>query len=295
MPTTRLPVSSAAPAVPPALRRLRLGFRLLSALSTRLAFRAAWRVFTTPRRLPEKKWEAAALAGAQPVAVPFAGGRLAAYAWGPPAAPTVLLVHGWEHRASFWGAFAQALAAAGYRAVAFDGPAHGASPGRRTTLPEFGAAIQAVADAVGPVWGVVAHSFGAAATAGLPVHFNGGQLLPRLVLLSVPGSTPAVFQRFAELLALSPKVMTRMLAFVERQGGRRAESFSLTRPGHAVPARRALLFHDRADETIPFAEAEAIARHWPALDFRPTTGLGHNRILRDAAVIAQTVAFLKPD
>ncbi|SHI89476.1 Pimeloyl-ACP methyl ester carboxylesterase [Hymenobacter daecheongensis DSM 21074] len=293
MTTSRAPLSTSQPTVPPALRRLRLGFRLLSAVSTQLAFRAAWRVFTTPRRLPPKKWEAAVLTEARPLAVPFGAGTLAAYEWGPAAGPVVLLVHGWEHRASFWGAFAKALAAAGYRAVAFDGPAHGASPGRRTTLPEFGAAIQAVADAVGPVWGVVAHSFGAAATAGLPVHFNGGQLLPRLVLLSVPGSTPAEFQRFAELLQLSAKVTDRMLRFVEAKGGRRVESFSLTRPDHPVPAVRALLFHDHADETIPFAEAQAIAHHWPGLDFRPTTGLGHNRILRDPAVIAQAVAFLE--
>ncbi|GAA3925971.1 hypothetical protein GCM10022406_09890 [Hymenobacter algoricola] len=281
--------------MPPALRRLQLGFRLLSAVSTRLAFRAAWRVFTTPRRLLPKKWEAAALQEARGFAVPFGAGALAAYEWGAAAAPTVLLVHGWEHRASFWGAFARGLVAAGYRVVAFDGPAHGASPGRRTTLPEYGAAVQAVAEAVGPVWGVVAHSFGAAATAGLPVSFNGGQALPRLVLLSVPGSTPAVFQRFAELLQLSDLVLSHLLAFVEARGGRQVESFSLTRPGHAVPARRALLFHDQADDTIPFAEAEAIARHWPGLDFRPTTGLGHNRIMRDAAVIGQAVAFLRAD
>jgi len=293
MTTASVPLPSAATVVPPTLRRLRLGFRLLSAISTRLAFRAAWRLFTTPRRLPLKPWETAALAGARPFAVPFGSGVLAAYEWGAAAGPTVLLVHGWEHRASFWGTFAEALAAAGYHVVAFDGPAHGASPGQRTTLPEFGAAIQAVAAVVGPVWGVVAHSFGGAATAGLPVRFNDGQLLPRLVLMSVPGSTPAVFQRFAELLQLPEKVGRRLLRHAETTTGRRAESFSLTRPDHAVPAARALLFHDYADETIPFAEAEAIARHWPGLDFRPTTGLGHNRIMRDAAVIGQVVEFLR--
>ena len=280
------------PAVPPPLRRLRLGLRVLAAVSTRLAFEAAWRLFTTPRRLPPKKWEAGALAAARPFAVPFAPGPLAAYAWGAATGRTVLLVHGWEHRASFWGAMARALAAAGYHVVAFDGPAHGASPGRRTTLPEFGAAIEAVGAAVGPVWGVVAHSFGGAATAGLPARFNDGAPLPRLVLLSVPVSTPAVFQRFADLLQLPPRVIQRLLCFVESRSGRSAESFSLNRPDYAVPAHRALLFHDRADDTIPFAEAEEIARCWPGLDFRPTTGLGHNRILRDPEIIRQTVEFL---
>ncbi|MCB2377258.1 alpha/beta fold hydrolase [Hymenobacter sp. BT635] len=280
------------PPAPPVLKLLRLKFRLLAAVSTTLAFQSAWRLFTTPRRLPVKPWEAAALADARRFTVPFGKGHLTAYEWNPAGRRTVLLVHGWEHRASFWGALAQVLVEAGYRVVAFDGPAHGASSGRRTTLPMFGEAIQLVADQAGPVWGVVAHSFGAAATAGLPVHFNQGQLLPRLVLLSVPGSTPAVFQRFAELVRLPTKVAARMTRYAEARHGRRAESFSLTAVGHQVPAARALLLHDRADETIPFHEAEDIARSWPGLDFRPTAGLGHNRIMRDPAVLQQIIGFL---
>ncbi|TGE23926.1 alpha/beta hydrolase [Hymenobacter aquaticus] len=286
--------TATTPAPPPALKLLRLKFRLLAAVSTTLAFRSAWRLFTTPRRLPLKAWETAALAGARRFEVAFGSGQLVAYEWNPAGARTVLLVHGWEHRASFWGAMAAGLAATGYRVVAFDGPAHGASSGRRTTLPQFGAAIQAVADAVGPIWGVVAHSFGAAATAGLPVQFNGeGQLLPRLVLLSVPGSTPAVFGRFAELLRLPAQVAARMVRFAEARHGRTSESYSLTEVGHQVPAARALLLHDQADETIPFEEAEAIARSWPGLDFRATTGLGHNRIMRDPGVLGQIEAFLR--
>jgi pimeloyl-ACP methyl ester carboxylesterase len=290
MTTTTTP---APPPVPLALKLLRLKFRLLSAVSTGAAFRAAWRLFTTPRKLPVKGWEAQALAQARRFELAFGSGSLVAYEWNPAGERTVLLVHGWEHRASFWGAFAEGLVAAGYRVVAFDGPAHGGSSGQRTTLPAFGEAIQTVADQAGPVWGVVAHSFGAAATAGLPVRFNQGQLLPRLVLLSVPGSTAAVFERFAGLLQLPEKVAARMLQYAEARHGRRAESFSLTEVGHQVPAAQALLLHDRADETIPFPEAEAIARSWPALDFRPTTGLGHNRIMRDPGVIAQVVEFLR--
>lgn len=285
----------APPPVPTALKLLRLKFRLLAAASTTLAFQAAWRLFTTPRKLPVKVWEAAALAEARRFTVPFGEGQLVAYEWNPAGTRTVLLVHGWEHRASFWGAFAQGLAAAGYRVVAFDGPAHGESSGQSITLPAFGDAIQTVATQAGSIWGVVAHSFGAAATAGLPVQFNNGQLLPRLVLLSVPGSTPAVFQRFADLLQLPAKVAARLVAFAEARHGRRSESYSLTQVGHQVPAARALLFHDQTDETIPFSEAEDIARSWPGLDFRPTTGLGHNRIMRDPAVIEQVVDFLRTE
>ena len=295
MTTTRsLPAPAVTAPVPPGLNLLRLKLRLQATVSTEWAFGVAWRLFTTPRRLPEKHWEAAALAGARPFFVPTPAGQVAAYEWNPAGARTVLLVHGWEHRASFWGVLAHALVAAGFRVVALDAPAHGASYGSRLTLPAYGRAVQAVADALGEVYGVVAHSLGGATTVGVPVRFNeeaGGQL-PRLVLLAVPGSTPAVARRFAEMLRLPPAVVARMERHIREQHGRDAESFSLTHAGPAFPADRALLLHDDQDASIPFSEAREIAAGWPALDFRPTSGLGHNQIMRDPAVLAQIAGFL---
>ncbi|MET4105289.1 alpha/beta fold hydrolase [Hymenobacter sp. UYP22] len=280
--------------LPPGVKLLQLKFRLLAAVSTEWAFGAAWKLFTTPRQLPEKHWEAAALAMARSFTVATKTGSVTAYEWNPAGRRTVLLVHGWEHRASFWGVLARELVAAGFRVVALDGPAHGASEGRRTTLPNFARAVQAVADVVGEVYAVVAHSLGGAATVGVPVQFNQAHTgrLPRLVLLAVPGSTAAVARRFAELLRLPPAVVARLNRYVQEQHGRDAESFSLIQVGHRFPADRALLLHDHDDASIPFAEAAEIAANWPGLDFRATVGLGHNQIMRDPAVLRQVVEFL---
>ncbi|UOQ64703.1 alpha/beta fold hydrolase [Hymenobacter volaticus] len=282
------------PSVPPGLKFLRLQLRLQAALSEEWAFRSTWRLFTTPRRLPVKAWEASALAKAQSHSVQAGSGRVAYYEWNATGGRTVLLVHGWEHRASFWGSMAAGLVAAGYRAVALDGPAHGASEGQRATLVSFAGAIQAVADAIGPVYAVVAHSFGAACTAGVPVQFkqpDGGKL-PRLVLMSAPSSTRNVAERFADLLRLPHSVVDHMARFIQQQFNRKAESFSLVEAGRHLPVQRALLLHDRHDLNVPFTDAEAIAASWPALDFRATSGLGHNRIMRDSGVLAQVVEFL---
>ncbi|GAB2465222.1 alpha/beta hydrolase [Hymenobacter qilianensis] len=288
-------VKAQYPAVPSGLKLLRLKFRVLSAVSSEWAFREAWKVFTTPRRLPIKAWEAKALAHTTQHWAQAESGRVAYYEWNPGGNRTVLLVHGWEHRASFWGHMADGLAKAGFRVVALDGPAHGLSDGKRATLVSFAGAVQAVADAVGPVHAVVAHSFGAACTAGVPVRFNqaAGEQLPRLILMSVPSSTRNVAARFAELLHLPPSVVQRMGQFIQEQYGRSAESFSLLETGRQLPVQRALLFHDHLDPNVPFAEAEEIAQHWPALEFRPTTGLGHNRIMRDLHVIRQVMEFME--
>ncbi|MBC7448286.1 MAG: alpha/beta fold hydrolase [Hymenobacteraceae bacterium] len=292
VPSSSASVRSRYPSAPAGLRVLRAGFSALHRVAPELAFRAAWQLFTTPRSPAPKAWEVDALASARPAHVAFRTGALAVYEWGPATGPAVLLVHGWEHRATFWGRFAVAVAAAGYRVVAFDGPAHGTSPGRQTNLVDFATAVQTVVDWVGPVHAVVAHSFGAAATTALPTKFNGGGILPRLVLMAAPGSIRAVAERFAALLKLPSAVVTRMERHIRERFGRDPDGFSLVYAGPRLAVGRALLLHDRHDELVPFAEAETVAAAWPAVRFEPTTGLGHNQIMRDPGVIARVVAFL---
>jgi pimeloyl-ACP methyl ester carboxylesterase len=291
------PARSAAPRVrypsPPAgLRLLRGQLKVLSLLAPGLAFRRAWEVFCTPRRLPQKDWEAPALADARRRTVAYATGPVAVYEWGPAAASAVVLVHGWEHRASFWRAWVQPLLAAGYRVVALDGPAHGASAGKMTTLTDFGGAVQAVVDTAGEVRAIVAHSFGGASVAGLPVRLPGGQRLPRLVLLSTPIGPRAVAGRFADFLHLPQTFVEQFAQYVQQATGRTAESFGAAVAGPTAGTERVLVLHDEDDEIIPFAEGRQIAAAWPGAVLHATKGLGHNRILRDAAVVQAGVAFI---
>ena len=277
---------------PAGLRWVRWQLGALWAVAPALGFRQAWRVFTTPRRLPTKAWEAPALADARRRTVVAETGPVAVYEWGPPAAPAVLLVHGWEHRASFWRAWVRPLLAAGYRVVALDGPAHGASAGRRTTLIEFGGAVQAVVNTAGEVRAIVAHSFGAASVAGLPVRLVAGAPLPRLVLISAPVGPRVVAERFADFLHLPTDLVRRFATHIERSTGRPAESFAVAAAGPGTGAERVLVLHDEGDEIIPFAESRQIVAAWPGAQLHATRGLGHNRILRDAGVIQSAVAFI---
>ena len=277
---------------PAGLRWLRWQLGALWAVAPALGFRQAWWVFTTPRRLPIKAWEASALADAHRRTVVAETGPIAVYEWGPATAPAVLLVHGWEHRASFWRAWVGPLLAAGYRVVALDGPAHGASAGRRTTLIDFGGAVQAVVNTLGEVRAIVAHSFGAASVAGLPVRLPGSAALPRLVLISAPEGPRVVAERFADFLHLPADLARRFAAHIERSTGRPADSFAVATSGPGTGAGQVLVLHDEGDEIIPFGEGQQIAAAWPGARLHATRGLGHNRILRDAGVIADAVDFI---
>ena len=280
------------PSPPAGLRWLRWQLQALWAVAPALAFRQAWRLFITPRRLPIKDWEAPALADSRRRTVAHTTGPIAVYEWGRAAAPAVVLVHGWEHRASFWRAWVQPLLRAGYRVVALDGPAHGASGGRQTTLLDFGGAVQAVINTVGEVRAIVAHSFGAASVAGLPVQLAGGGVLPRLVLISAPLNPRVVASRFADFLGLSDDLVTRFARHIQQATGRPVDTFAVAAAGPATGAEKVLVLHDEGDEIIPFAEGKQIVAAWPGAELLATRGLGHNRILRDAGVIANAIDFI---
>jgi hypothetical protein len=123
--------------------------------------------FTAPPPIPLHR-----LAQAPPgveTGVELDGRTLHATAWG--SGPLVLLLHGWGGRSEQLAAFVGPLTAAGHRVIALDAPGHGRSGpgalgGRRSTVPEFSAALRAAAaQDGGRVHAVVAHSFGAAAAA----------------------------------------------------------------------------------------------------------------------------------
>ncbi|HEX8328426.1 MAG TPA: alpha/beta fold hydrolase [Hymenobacter sp.] len=280
------------PSPPAGLRLLRWQLKVLSAVAPGLGFKLAWKVFCSPRRLPVKDWEASAMQDARRRTLAYHTGPVAVYEWGPVAAPAVVLVHGWEHRASFWRAWVQPLLAAGYRVVALDGPGHGASGGKQVTLTDFGGAVQAVVDTVGEVRAIVAHSFGAASVAGMPVRLPGGAALPRLVLLSAPVGPREVAGRFADFLYLSTDFVARFVQHVEQVTGRAVNSFAAAAAGPTGGAEKVLVMHDEEDEIIPFAEGRQIAAAWPGAVLHATRGLGHNRIMRDAEVVWAAVDFI---
>ena len=107
------------------------------------------------------------------------GGELQAYVFEPETAwngASVLLVHGWTAEASFMTAFAEHFRKRGFRIVLFDFPAHGQSLPERASLIDCAHAIRTVAEALGPIQFVLAHSLGgtAALLAG-----GGGAPMPR--------------------------------------------------------------------------------------------------------------------
>lgn len=275
-----------ADGLPIGFRLLRLALKLSTMISTEFTGHWANRLWFKSQRFPEPSREKTWLATAQQSTLTHRGRQLAVYSWGE--GPTVLLVHGWHGRGAQLGAFAAPLAAAGFRAVAFDAPAHGRTPGTATSLPEVTEALLTVANANLPIHGVITHSFGTAAT----LHAMTLGLAPqRVAALCAPSSIEFLMDSFAAKLELPTSVMAVHRRLMEaRFGSDLWQRFSPAAAalGLQIPA---LLVHDQEDHDVPFREGQILARVWPGANWYATKGLGHRRILHDPEVVTRVVAF----
>jgi len=269
------------------LGSLRAGLAAAGAVSSELAGAGAARLFLSTRRHPVPERERAQLQSARRWQLASDQGPLAAWTWGPEEGPTIALLHGWEGRASQLGAFVSPLVAAGYRVVGVDGPGHGDSPGRTSSLVALAKALRALGDHLGPFAGVIAHSAGSVSTI---YAMKRGLSVERLVCVAPGVDLDGYAREFARLFGLSAAVSASMRRRIERSIGVSWEELD---PRQMPADRRVplLVIHDRNDREAPFAGGVALAKAWGAR-LIATERLGHTRILREEPVIAQAVEFL---
>ena len=273
------------------LKLLWLGARYGGVVSKRLGGFFTWRLWFTPWEVQlserARQREAEWLVGTKPLAVPSTTGVLSGFVAGE--GPTILLVHGWGDQASRMGAFVRPLVEAGFRVVGIDLPAHGDSPGRMTNAYEWSAAIRATVDHVGGVAAVVAHSIGGVNTL---LAMRNGMRVGRLVLLASALRMQHGVGQFAALFQLPQRSIDGLVEMIEHRYGPFVwDDLSSDRHAAALDVP-ALLFHDRQDTQVDFADGLRLHEAWPSSRLVATEGLGHDRILRDPEVVAQAVAFL---
>jgi pimeloyl-ACP methyl ester carboxylesterase len=208
--------------------------------------------------------------------------------WGE--GPGVLMVHGWDGRGSQFHRLVAPIVAAGYRAIAFDAPAHGESAGLETNYFEYTDAVRHLlrGDAGMPVVKVIAHSFGAAATINA-IDKEG--LAPDLLLIApalhLEEFLHASFQRHGIPFGLFREV----IGSLERRYG---YDFHRDNPKRLIRrlAQPCMILHDEFDRLVPIAQSRAAAQANPLVYLQPTRDLGHTRILKSDSAVAALNGYL---
>ena len=215
------------------------------------------------------------------------------HCWGQ--GPLVVLMHGWSGSGSQYRGFVEPLAGAGFTAVSFDAPEHGANSGQRTHMLRFSASLLAIQRQLGAIHCVVAHSLGAMATA---YTLQLGLQLERLVCVAPQLDSRHLFDGYRQLLHLRPALAQRSIELIEerlRELLQRDDPWAILQPAALLGERRlpGLLVFDHDDPEIPPQQFREAAVGWPDCRVLETRGLGHNRILRDRGVIDAVVGYLR--
>ena len=269
----------------------RASFRAADLLVPGLAGRIArdlW--FTVPPTMAATRLPA----GGEAFEVESLGAVVRGHVWGT--GPAVYLVHGWGGRGSQLAPYVEPLVAEGFRVVMFDAPAHGdsdpgpAGPGR-THGVEFGKALDAVFAKYGPAEAVIAHSLGTISTY-LTLRF-GWLSTRRLVLLAPMVAAAPLFDQFQRALGFGARTRRAFDRHLDAFVGIPMAEFDARYQAARVDPVPTLVVHDRGDRQTPWADAVRLVESLPDARLVTTDGLGHRRILKDAAVIREVMAFLR--
>jgi alpha-beta hydrolase superfamily lysophospholipase len=270
-------------------RRLRVLFRVLSAISPALAARLAAFAFTLPLARPLSREDAAFLASARSHRLQTPAGAVQVYQWDG-RDPAVLVLHGWISHAARLQPVIDALRAKGLRVVAFDAPAHGRSAGRRADLHSFLDALAAVSRDCAPIGAIIAHSFGAI-TAAIWLAESGAVPLRAAVLVGLPRDVGYLFESFTITLGLSEAVVRRLRALFRARYGRNPEDYSAQQVAGQIRVP-VLLVHGEQDELVPVAHSAAIAQQIERARLHVVPELNHSAPLRDPPTVALMADFL---
>jgi pimeloyl-ACP methyl ester carboxylesterase len=289
---------AAAPTLPagkvarlsPALKAFATTMRGLDRIAPRLTTQLMLRHFVRPRRRRACDYRDCLPAGAQRLNVEYCDQSLTGWCWGEDG-PAVLLVHGWEDHSGAMLSLVGPLRERGYRVVTLDAPGHGLSPDMATHLVDTGDALAALMSQFGRFQAIIAHSYGAAATAHLLARQP--EWTPdHLTLVSPMQDIRQHLAIFAGIAGLSLAGWNRLQHRVQALLRQSLDDIStLTAAGRLdVPG---LVIHDREDPLIPYVVSARVAERWRAAELIATQGLGHRRTLGCPDVVREILNHME--
>ena len=274
-----------------AIALARTKINLLTFIHKRSGGKEAYRLFCTPLVRYKGKPGETFLKGEERN-FPLADLVIRGHECNPGGCKTALILHGFSSSYHKFDHFAAALVAEGYRVLAFDAPAHGASDGKMVNAVDYSNMIMELVKLYGPIDCYIAHSFGGLAIS-LALEKMPHTANTKLVLVAPATETTSAMNDALKLLQIkNPKVKQALSEHIYNISGQHPEWYSIRRAIRQVKAR-ILWVHDHEDFVTPIADVLKVKEDHPAhVEFYFTNGLGHQKIYRDKQVKDKIMMFL---
>ncbi len=273
------------------LEYYRASINLAHAVSPKLGVRMAVNLFQRP--YPRKRFEPLVFKQAEKFYFKSAGTRIAGYKWQPkrPVGKKFLILHGFAGSSKSFDHYIKPAMAKGYEVYTIDAPGHGNSEGKRLNVLMYSWVIEDVIRMKGPFDAILAHSLsGMSLMLALEKAANHRQ--PRVMLVAPLVKVSTAVTSFQDFLRMRSTLRRDFEKDLETWAGRPMSYFSLPDlvRHHRVPI---YWFHDRMDDTTPFADLAGLEENPPDnLELIITEGLGHSGIYRDNKVKKKVIQLL---
>jgi len=266
--------------------------KIMSRLSPSNTAKGALNKFIRPRRSQLKSWEN----NAETLGIRFAiSNEISAIRWLPlsgdtSAEPkTLLLVHGWESRATQMYGLVPKLLALGYKVIGVDMPAHGHSTGKISHAEAFVQTVLLTQEKLGVFDAVIGHSLGAGASS---LALSRGLLTKKLVLISGPSSIENVLRNFSKFVGLNNRATEKFLDHASKMVGKQPAEMDAINSTSDIEVST-LIIHDHHDFEVPISESKRLIPKFVNAELYTTSGLGHRKILKSEKVIEKISDFLR--
>lgn len=275
--------------LPFTLRAIQWLYPKLERFIPSLAYRLFVQIFFTPFNFEAPVKEKKAETFGSRFTFTVANKKIQGYRWGTEGR-IILLIHGWAGRATQFRRFIKPLLTAGYQVVGFDGPAHGNSQGISTNLLEFEECLKNIYQLIGKPEAIIAHSFGGPVSLVSAMH---GLPVKTVITIASPNIADDIVNSYAKVIGGSEKSVAYFKEEVIRRTGKPFYEFSSLYAIQQIKKPiNLMLVYDENDREISLEHPKALLDVFPSAKYIQTSGLGHNRILRDDQVISQIVTFI---
>ncbi len=264
--------------------------KILQFFSKSLAASFIAKTFVTPVRhsIPEREMMMGESAKKELVHIPSLGYEVMIYTYGY-SKTKVLLAHGWSGRGTQMYAIADKLLENGMMIICFDGPAHGLSKGKTTTLIEFVKTIEFIQETYGPFEAAVGHSFG---SISLLKSISKGLKIDKLVVIGTEFSITNILENLIKRLQLKTSMVFQLKKHLDSVFKEDIEVFSAAESAKKVTIPT-LVIHDTKDTDVDVSSAYKLRQNLAHGELLVSNGLGHRKILREASIINRIVEFIK--
>lgn len=220
------------------------------------------------------------------------GKTLSAYTRAPTSSRgQVVLLHGWSGRWDQLIAIANSLFEAHFEVIVFDFPSHGENAGDESDvfeLSEYLKSVLATLNLKAPI--LICHS------AAFLTVAHGMRMrkinCSKLITINSPSRFAYLIEVFREKIGFSSRMDNEIWKLIDRRVGvKDAKSQLATDHMSSIEHTNVLVIHDKDDKEVKFEEAKGLQSIWPSAELLTTSGLGHNRILSNPAVVEKIRSF----